>query len=85
MGRITKYSIIGLISPYADWNGYTDKSRGTQVLLNRLVWENGYAQVVNSPTQGDALLDNYLVRPSSAFISCSNVWGSVIIAGYYWK
>jgi len=85
MGRIMKRSISGLISPYADWNGHTDKSRGTQVLLNRLVWENGYAQVVNSLTQGDALLDIYLVRPNSAFISCSNLQGSVIIAGYYWK
>jgi hypothetical protein len=37
-----------------------------QVFLNRLVWENGYTQVVNSLIRVDALL----VRPESAFISC---------------
>jgi len=52
MGRTTKGSIIGgdLNLPYADWNGHAEKSRGTQLFLNRLVWENGYTQVVNSPT-----------------------------------
>jgi len=47
-----KCSIIGgdLILPYADWNGHVEKSRGTQVFLNRLVWGNGYTQVVNSLT-----------------------------------
>ena len=74
-GRTTKRSIIGgdLNLPYADWNGQAEKSRGTQVFLNRLVWENGYTQVVNSPTRGDNLLDVYLVRPESAFTFCSNV------------
>ena len=77
MGRTTKHSIIGgdLILPYADWNGHAGKSKGTQVFLNRLVWENSYTQIVNSPTQMDALLDVYLVRPESAFTSCSNVQG----------
>ena len=41
--------------------------------LNRQIWENGYTQVVNSPTRRDALLDVYLVRPESSFTSCSNV------------
>ena len=68
-----------------DWNGHTEKSKGTPVFLNRLVWENGYTQGVNSPTRGDALLDVYLVRPESAFTSCSNVQESVTIAGNYWK
>jgi hypothetical protein len=74
-GRTTKRSIIGgdLNLTYAVWNGHTEKSRGTQVYSNRLVWENGYTQVVNSPTRGDALLDVYLVRPESAFTTCSNV------------
>ena len=51
-GRTTKRGIIGgdLNLPCADWNGHADKSRGTQVYLNRPVWENGYTQVVNSPT-----------------------------------
>jgi len=52
MGGTTKCSIIGgdLILPYADWNGHAEKSRGTQIFLNRLVWENGYTQLVNSLT-----------------------------------
>jgi len=77
MGRTTKHSIIGgdLNLPYANWNGHAEKPRGTQVFLNRLVWENSYTQVVNSLTQGDALLDVYLVQPKSAFTSCSNVQG----------
>jgi len=61
--------------PYVDWNGHVEKSRGTQVFLNRLVWENGYTHVVNSPTRGDALLNVYLVWPESVFTSCSNVQG----------
>jgi len=79
MGRTTKISNIGgnLNLPYADWNGHEEKSRGTQVFLNRLVWESRYTDVcvVNSPTRGDALLDVYLVRPESAFTTCSNVQG----------
>jgi len=59
--------------PYADWNGHAEKSRWTQVFLNRLVWENGYPQVAKSPTQGDALLDVYRVRPESALTSFSNI------------
>ena len=42
------------------------KSRGIQVFLNRLVWENGYTQVVNTLTQADVLLDVYLFQPESA-------------------
>ena len=68
-------SIIGgdLNLPYADWNGHAEKSRGTRVFFKRLVWQNGYTQVVNSPTRGDSLPDVYHVRPESAFTSCSNV------------
>jgi len=85
--RTAKRSIIGgdLSLPYADWNGHAEKSRGIQVLLNRLVLENGYTQAVNSPTRGDALFNVYLVRPESAFTSCSNVQGSLFIGRYYWK
>jgi len=77
MGRTTKRSIIAgdLNLPYADWNGHAEKSRGTQVFLSRLVWENGYTQVVNSSTGGGALLDVHLVRHKRAFTSCSNVQG----------
>ena len=70
MGRTMKHSIIGgdLIFPYADWNGHADKSRGTQVLLNRLVWGNACTQLVNSPTQGYALLDIITVIVTLSFI-----------------
>jgi len=46
MERTKKRSIIG-----GDINlSHAEKSRGTQVFLNRLVWEHSYTQVVNSPT-----------------------------------
>jgi hypothetical protein len=61
--------------PYVDLNIHAEKSKGTQVILNIPVWENGYTQVVRSPTRGDTLLDVCLVRPESTFTSCSNVQG----------
>jgi hypothetical protein len=69
LGNSTKRSIIGedlnLLS--AERNGNAECTSGSQAFVNRLVWENGYTQVVNSPTQGDALLDVYLVQPESSF------------------
>jgi len=58
-GNSTKRSIIGgdLNLPYADWNGNAGGKCGTQALINSLVWENGYSQVRDSPTRGNALLD----------------------------
>lgn len=47
--------------PTACWNGYAKRISGTQTFLNRLVWDNGFDQVVN-PTRGDALLDVYLCK-----------------------
>jgi hypothetical protein len=52
--------------PYAEWNGNAECTSGSQAFVNRLVWENGYTQVVDSPTRGDALLDVYLVRPEGS-------------------
>jgi hypothetical protein len=52
--------------PYVDWKGNTGGNSGTQALVNSLVWENGYSQVVDGPTRGDALLDVFLVRPESS-------------------
>ena len=46
-----------------------------QAFINRLVWDNGYTQVVGTPTRGDSLLDVYLVRPESSLISCDTVQG----------
>ena len=39
------------------------------------MWDNGYTQVVEKPTQGDSLQDVYLVRPKSALITCGTVQG----------
>ena len=40
-----------------------------------MVWENGYSQVTDGPTRGDALLDVYLVRPESSVTSSGIVQG----------
>jgi hypothetical protein len=61
--------------PYADWNGNAECTNGSHVFVNRLVRKNGYMQVEDGPTRVDALLDVYLVRPKSSFISCSVVQG----------
>ena len=58
-----------------DWNGKAEDNNPTQALVNRLVWDNGYSQVVYSPTKGDAILDVYLVRPEISFTSSSTVQG----------
>jgi hypothetical protein len=52
----TKRSIIGgdLNLPYADWNGHVGGNNETQALINSLVWENGYSEVIDSPTRRDA-------------------------------
>ena len=57
--------------PQAGWKGDAEKVSGLQVCVNNLVWDNGYTQIVSSPTRGDALLDIYLLRPESLLISCN--------------
>jgi hypothetical protein len=61
--------------PQVDWKGVAEGTSNTQALINRLVWDNGYTQVVEKPTRGDSLLDVYLVRPESALVSCGVVQG----------
>jgi hypothetical protein len=77
LGNFTKRSVIGgdLILPSADWNGNAECFSGSQAFVNRLVWGNGYTQVVERPTRGETLLNVYLVRPESSFTSCSIVQG----------
>jgi hypothetical protein len=77
LGNSTKRSIIGgdLNLPQADWKGKAEATNETQIFLNRLVWDNGYRQVVGSPTAGEALLDVYLVQPEESLISCNIVLG----------
>ena len=36
------------------------------LLINNLIWENDYSQVIEGPTRGEALLDVFLVRPGSS-------------------
>ena len=59
VGRTTKRGTIGgdLNLLYSGWNDHAENCRGTQRFLNRLIWENGYTQVVNSPTRWDALFN----------------------------
>jgi hypothetical protein len=67
LGKSTKRSVIGgdLSLPYAEWKGNMDDISRGQTFTNRLVWENGYAEVVNGATRTDALLDVYLIRPQN--------------------
>lgn len=87
----TKRSIIGgdLNLPYAEWKGNAGGNSGTQVLVNSLVWENGYSQVVDGPTRGDALLDVFLVRPESSVTHRGIVQGvsdhQAVILEVKWK
>jgi len=76
-GNSTKCSIIwgDLNLPYADWNGNAGGNSGTQALINSMVWENSYSQVIDGPTRGEALLDVYLVRPESSVTSSGIVQG----------
>jgi len=85
MRRTPKRSIIAgdLNLPYTDWNGHVEKSRGTHVFLNRLVWENSYTQVANSPTGGDAFLDVILSSLKVRSPLAVMFRGSVTIAEYY--
>jgi hypothetical protein len=76
-GNSTKRSIIGgdLNLPCVDWKGNASSNSGAQALINSLVWENGFTQVIDSPTRGGALLDVYLVRPETSVLSRSTVQG----------
>jgi len=76
-GNSTKRSVTGgdLNLPYSDCNGNASGNRGSQALINSFVWENGYIQVIDSPTRGDALLDVYLVRLESSVTSSGTVQG----------
>ena len=62
LGNSMKRSIIrgDLHSPNVGWKGVADVTSVTQTLINRLVWDNGYTQVVGKLTHGDSLLDIYL-------------------------
>jgi hypothetical protein len=77
IGNSTKRSMIGgdLNLPYANWNGNAGLNSGNQALINSLAWINGYSDVADSPTRGDALLDVYLDRLESSFTSSSTEQG----------
>jgi hypothetical protein len=77
LGNSTKRSIIAgdLNLPHVDWKGIAEGVSAAQAFINRLVWYNGYTEVVGTPTRGDSLLKVYLVRPESSLISCDTVQG----------
>ena len=52
LGNCMKQSIIGgdLNLPQVDWKGITEGTSVTQTFINRLVWDNGYTQVVGKLT-----------------------------------
>ena len=56
--------------PNVGWKGVAEATSVTQTFINRLVWDNGYTQVVGKATRGDSLLDIYLVRPEGELITC---------------
>ena len=70
-GKSTKRSIIGgdLNLPHIDWKGSAVGNSGTQALINSLVWENSYSQVIDGPTGRDGLLNVYLFPPESSVTS----------------
>ncbi|PNF22847.1 hypothetical protein B7P43_G18087 [Cryptotermes secundus] len=72
-----KQSIIGgdLNLPQVDWKDVPEGISVAQAYINRLVWDNGYMQVVEKRTRGDSLLDVYLVKPESELISCDTIHG----------
>ena len=72
-----KRSIIedDLNLPRVDRNGDAEGNNPTETVVNRLVWDNGYSQVVDSPTRRYAILEVYLVRPDSLVTSSGRVQG----------
>ena len=56
---------------HSNWKVNAEKVTGLQAVLNILVWDNIYTQIVSGPTRGDGLLDIYLLRHESSHISCS--------------
>jgi hypothetical protein len=90
-GNCTKRSIIGgdLNLPYVDWKGNAGRNSGTQALINSLVYENGYSQVVDRSTRRDALLDVFLVQPESSVTYSGIVQGisdhQAVILKVQWK
>jgi hypothetical protein len=83
-----KQSIIrgDLNVPQVDWKGVAEGMSGTQEYINRLVWENGYKQVVETPTRGDSLPHYWMFTSLDLkvnFYLAILHKGSVIIAGCY--
>ena len=77
LGNSTKRSIIGgdLNLPQIDWKGIAEGGSVAQAFINRLVWDNGYTQVVGKPTGGVCYWTFTSPRPESALISCGTIQG----------
>ena len=61
-----------------DWKGDAEKVSGFQVIVNNLVWDSGYTQVVSGHTREDMPLKVCL----ALVIFCPE---SATITGFYWK
>jgi len=48
LGNSTKHNIIegNLNLPQVDWKGIAEGANDAQAFINRMVWDNGYTQVV---------------------------------------
>ena len=61
--------------PYVACKGNACGKSGTQALINSLVWENCYSQLIDGLTRGAALLDVFVFRTESSLTSSGIVQG----------
>jgi hypothetical protein len=52
-----------------------EKSSGFQAMINNLVWDNGYTQIVSGSTRGGVLIYIPLLRSESSLFSCNTLSG----------
>jgi len=69
--KLTKRSIIGsyLNLTQVEWKSDAEKASGFQTIVDNLVLDNGYNQVVSGLIRGDRLLDIYLLWLKSSLFS----------------
>ena len=66
--------------PHVDWRGVAEGTSVIQTFINRLVWENGFTQVVDKPIRADSLLDVYFFDLKMHLHYVAQFKGSVTIA-----
>jgi hypothetical protein len=65
---------LNLTSGGLEWR--CGKISGFQAFVNKVVWDNGYTQVVRGLRRGNALLGIYILRPDNSLSSCNIVSGT---------